>query len=131
MYQLAGFLTIINLLAESIARGPMEIDSQPHFRTDTTHETEASSDTISNSSRASLPFGVYAQDPVFTDIDKQLLHNLGITVLEDPDAWNIIDGDALAFMPGAEIIHCWGVAMKKPAVLIGFHLSWYTDRDDW
>jgi len=60
------------------------------------------------------------QDPQFTHTDKQLLHDLGYSVVEDPAAFGHIGESSLVYA-----IHCYADVYKKvseqkrPAVFIG------------
>jgi hypothetical protein len=48
---------------------------------------------------------IYAQDPVFNDLDKQLLQSLGIKVVEHPAAFDLVNDRTFLFCPGAERSH--------------------------
>ncbi|KAE8372326.1 hypothetical protein BDV26DRAFT_286050 [Aspergillus bertholletiae] len=61
----------------------------------------------------------YAQDPAYTEIDKSILENYGITILEDPAAFAQIDESTivLTFAPGVPVRQL--VAdIARPAMMI-------------
>ena len=48
---------------------------------------------------AATKIKVYAQDPSFTDLDEQLLADLGITIVRDNGIWNLINRHTLLYAP--------------------------------
>lgn len=62
---------------------------------------------------------VYAQDPVFNNLDRGLLESLGITVVDHPEAFGLITRSTLLFCPGAEKKHLELVLPSNPLVLFG------------
>lgn len=74
------------------------------------------------------PVAVCAQDPSFNELDKQLLEGLGVIVLKHPEAWDIIDEESLAWIPGAEDRLFWGVAMLQPAVFAPKSLDFLSEE---
>ncbi|KAL2013679.1 hypothetical protein VTN00DRAFT_1204 [Thermoascus crustaceus] len=62
---------------------------------------------------------VSAQDPVFNDLDKELLQSLGITVVEHPKAFNVVNERTLLYCPGAETAHLAQILPSSPALLFG------------
>lgn len=63
--------------------------------------------------------GCCAQDPVYTDIDKAILDQHNIEVLEDPQAWLEVDDSSVVFacapdIPLKEIV----ADLAQPAILI-------------
>jgi hypothetical protein len=61
----------------------------------------------------------FAQDPVYTPIDKQVLGELGITVLDDPRAWLQVENGSVVIaidptIPAMEII----ADIARPVVII-------------
>lgn len=66
-----------------------------------------------------LSIPIYAQDPVFNDLDKTLLHSLGITVLTHPTAFTLPTRNTLLFCPGAERKHLELVLPSRPCLVFG------------
>ncbi|KAN0071634.1 hypothetical protein V8E54_010230 [Elaphomyces granulatus] len=62
---------------------------------------------------------VLAQDPVFNDLDKELLHFLGITVVDHPAAFDLVNDQTFLYCPGAEILHLTRLLPYNPALLLG------------
>ncbi|KAJ9347812.1 hypothetical protein DTO027B9_8819 [Paecilomyces variotii] len=62
---------------------------------------------------------VFAQDPVFNDFDKELLQSLGITVVEDPKAFELVNEGTFLYCPGAERAHLDRILASNPAILFG------------
>ncbi|KAL1999112.1 hypothetical protein VTN02DRAFT_5020 [Thermoascus thermophilus] len=62
---------------------------------------------------------VSAQDPVFNELDKQLLQSLGITVVEHPTAFHLVNERTLLYCPGAETAHLAQILPSSPALLFG------------
>ncbi|KAJ9297154.1 hypothetical protein DTO271G3_4447 [Paecilomyces variotii] len=62
---------------------------------------------------------VFAQDPVFNDFDKELLQSFGITVVEDPKAFELVNACTFLYCPGAERAHLDRILVSKPAILFG------------
>lgn len=60
---------------------------------------------------------VYAQDPVFNGFDKQLLQSLGITVVEHPTAFNLVNQHTFLYCPGAERAHLEQLLPSSPALV--------------
>lgn len=67
---------------------------------------------------------VYAQEPRFNELDKEYLASLGITVVENPGIWGIIDSETLAYSPGAEAEHFRKIAKKEPGIWWPVHLDY-------
>ncbi|KAL1958700.1 hypothetical protein VTO42DRAFT_4043 [Malbranchea cinnamomea] len=61
----------------------------------------------------------YAQDPVFNFLDKEFLDSIGIEVLEDPDAFALVDDRTFLYAPGAERTHLSQLLSKDPAIFFG------------
>jgi len=62
---------------------------------------------------------VYAQDPVFNTLDRQLLASLGIRVVQDPDAFALVDRQTFLYSPGAERSHLMKMLPSSPALFFG------------
>ncbi|RAK75059.1 SRR1 family protein [Aspergillus fijiensis CBS 313.89] len=62
---------------------------------------------------------IYAQDPVFNALDRQLLAALGITVVEHPDGFGKVNSNSLLFCPGAEKAHLEVLLARNPAGVVG------------
>ncbi|KAJ5149227.1 hypothetical protein N7448_000805 [Penicillium atrosanguineum] len=69
----------------------------------------------------SIPFSfpIYAQDPVFNGLDCLLLESLGITIVNDPVAFERITQNTLLFCPGAEKKHLELVLPSNPCLVFG------------
>jgi hypothetical protein len=63
------------------------------------------------------PVPVYAQDPVFNALDRELLESLGITVVEHPAAFDLVTQQSVVFCPGAESKHLLQIFPSRPQVL--------------
>jgi hypothetical protein len=61
----------------------------------------------------------YAQDPVFNNMDKELLASVGIEVVHDPAAFELVTRHTLLFAPGAERTHLMQLLPKEPALFFG------------
>lgn len=65
-----------------------------------------------------------AQDPVFTSLDKEFLQTHDMSVIEDPDGFDLVDANTLVYA-----IHCYPTVYQQvgkkggPAVLIGNDLK--------
>lgn len=66
-----------------------------------------------------LSFPIYAQDPVFNELDKTLLHSLGIIVLTHPTTFTLTTPNTLLFCPGAERKHLELVLPSTPCLVFG------------
>lgn len=66
-----------------------------------------------------LSFPVYAQDPVFNDLDCGLLAALGVTVVENPVAFERVTRNTLLFCPGTERKHLELVLPSNPCLVFG------------
>ncbi|KAJ5958467.1 Sensitivity To Red Light Reduced-like SRR1 [Penicillium vulpinum] len=62
---------------------------------------------------------VYAQDPVFNNLDESLLAALNITVIKHPEAFSHITANTMLFCPGAERKHLELLLPSKPWLLFG------------
>jgi hypothetical protein len=61
----------------------------------------------------------YAQDPVFNNMDKDLLASVGIEIVQDPAAFELVNERTLLFAPGAERTHLMQLLPKEPALFFG------------
>ncbi|KAH8423497.1 SRR1 family protein [Aspergillus melleus] len=62
---------------------------------------------------------IYAQDPVFNELDKSLLSSLDITVLEHPHAFEKVTPATFLYCPGAEQAHLSQLLALNPKSLFG------------
>ncbi|KAJ5647437.1 hypothetical protein N7490_003809 [Penicillium lividum] len=62
---------------------------------------------------------VYAQDPVFNNLDRALLEGMGIMVVEDPVGFESVTRNTLLFCPGAERKHLELVLPSNPGFVFG------------
>lgn len=61
----------------------------------------------------------YAQDPIYTELDKSVLEGHGIEVIEDPQAWLEVDDSSVVFSRGPDVPVKEIVAdLARPAVLV-------------
>ncbi|PYH80109.1 hypothetical protein BO82DRAFT_418021 [Aspergillus uvarum CBS 121591] len=68
---------------------------------------------------STTPLQIYAQDPVFNALDRQLLTSLGITVVEHPAGFERVTPNSLLFCPGAEKAHLEVLLARNPAGVVG------------
>ncbi|PGH16273.1 hypothetical protein AJ79_01812 [Helicocarpus griseus UAMH5409] len=61
----------------------------------------------------------YAQDPVFNKLDRQLLESIGVSVVEDPEAFALINERTFLYSPGAERTHLLDMLPSNPALFFG------------
>ncbi|KAK1138787.1 hypothetical protein N8T08_001788 [Aspergillus melleus] len=62
---------------------------------------------------------IYAQDPVFNELDKSLLSSLDITVLEHPHAFEKVTPATFLYCPGVEQAHLSQLLALNPKSLFG------------
>lgn len=62
---------------------------------------------------------IYAQDPVFNNLDRQLLESLAIEVVQDPVAFSLVDRQTFLYSPGAERSHLVKMLPLSPALFFG------------
>lgn len=75
-----------------------------------------------NSALSESPVGsgkVFAQDPVFNVMDKQLLDFVGVEVVQDPDAFSLVTERTFLYAPGAERTHLGRLLSKNPVLFFG------------
>jgi hypothetical protein len=90
LYQLSALVSVLKLL----------------------HEPQSNKDVIN------VP--IYAQDPVFNALDKDLLLSLGVIVVEDPSAFGLVTRTTFLFCPGAERAHLDLMLLSSsPALVFG------------
>ncbi|KAJ5562703.1 Sensitivity To Red Light Reduced-like SRR1 [Penicillium sp. DV-2018c] len=70
-------------------------------------------------STTNKPPKVYAQDPVFNELDESLLATLNIDILQHPAAFTHITSNTILFSPGAERKHLELLLPSKPWLLFG------------
>ncbi|GAD97657.1 predicted protein [Paecilomyces variotii No. 5] len=104
LYQLAALASICSLLGMSSVGLQL------------LHYSDISTETFDTQSAA---MKVFAQDPVFNDFDKKLLQSLGITVVEDPKAFELVNERTFLYCPGAERAHLDRILVSNPAILFG------------
>ena len=66
-----------------------------------------------------LGIPAYTQDPVYNALDKALLAALDITVVDDPEAFDLVSVDSFAYCPGAERAHLETILARMPRGLFG------------
>jgi hypothetical protein len=62
---------------------------------------------------------VYAQDPVFNALDRSLLSERAITVVDHPAAFTLVTPSTFLFCPGAERAHLDELLPSAPAMVFG------------
>ncbi|KAE8144204.1 hypothetical protein BDV25DRAFT_171939 [Aspergillus avenaceus] len=62
---------------------------------------------------------VYAQDPVFNELDRALLESLGIVVVDHPLGFEKVSSSTLLYCPGAERTHLEQLLSCRPVVVFG------------
>ncbi|EAS31264.3 uncharacterized protein CIMG_06743 [Coccidioides immitis RS] len=65
------------------------------------------------------PDNLYAQDPVFNDMDKKLLKYAGFNVVQDPDAFALVAKETFLYAPGAEKSHLIDLLLRDPGLFFG------------
>ena len=61
----------------------------------------------------------YAQDPIFTDTDKQVLQEQGITVLDNPHGFLEMDQEAVVISHSADVpVRSITAELAQPAMMI-------------
>jgi hypothetical protein len=64
------------------------------------------------------PPQMFAQDPLYNSVDKQLLDHLHITLVEHPDAFRLVDSRAFAFGACPLSFVLRGLLVRSPAILM-------------
>ncbi|KAJ5397569.1 hypothetical protein N7509_005682 [Penicillium cosmopolitanum] len=67
----------------------------------------------------SSSFPIYAQDPVFNNLDRELLESLGMTVVNTPVGFERVTSKTLLFCPGAERKHLDMLLPSNPKLVLG------------
>ncbi|KAL8647483.1 MAG: hypothetical protein Q9210_005534 [Variospora velana] len=63
---------------------------------------------------------IYAQDPVFNDLDRGFLEDLGYTVVSDPAAFDLTTASTLLFAPHLEVeVYAKALGKAKPRLCVG------------
>ncbi|WEW55962.1 hypothetical protein PRK78_001397 [Emydomyces testavorans] len=62
---------------------------------------------------------LYAQDPVFNDMDKKLLQSIGFKVVQDPQAFSMVEEGTFLYAPGAERVHLMKLLPHNPVLFFG------------
>ena len=72
---------------------------------------------------------MYAQDPTFSELDKRFLKHLGFTILEDPAAEDLVDGESILFVPHLEWIteEPYRKKANKCPLYITSRMEWVTE----
>lgn len=120
MYQLAGLVSVVDWMSEFGSRPSFPWSHLPrspskeelHMRAELTGEIPPTEQTSPN-------IAVYAQDPVFNDLDKSLLSSLDITILEHPHAFEKVTAATFLYCPGAEQAHLSQLLALDPGFLFG------------
>jgi SRR1. len=107
LYQLAALASIAEFFSKSY---PVSLKLS---RNTNNSISQKKSDTDSRTVK------VFAQDPVFNDFDKELLQSLGITMVEDPKAFELVNEHTFLYCPGAERAHLDRILASNPAILFG------------
>ncbi|KAJ5324008.1 hypothetical protein N7476_002608 [Penicillium atrosanguineum] len=113
MYQLAALDSMATQLSRSFNSFPFSSRSFQFCKTNSSRKKEGPDDSIPFS------FPIYAQDPVFNGLDCLLLESLGITIVNDPVAFERITQNTLLFCPGAEKKHLELVLPSNPCLVFG------------
>lgn len=66
---------------------------------------------------------LYAQDPVFNDMDRTLLESIGFKVVQDPEAFSLVKGQTFLYAPGAERNHLVKMLAHNPVMFFGSSLD--------
>ncbi|RAL08594.1 SRR1 family protein [Aspergillus homomorphus CBS 101889] len=111
LYQLCALMSVVECFApNTTAQDATTTTPTPTQKPEQEHEPIPG--------KAPLP--IYAQDPVFNELDRSLLTTLGITVVEHPTGFEKVEaGGSLLFCPGAEKTHLELLLAQKPACVVG------------
>ncbi|KAI4175922.1 MAG: hypothetical protein LQ348_006083 [Seirophora lacunosa] len=72
---------------------------------------------------------LYAQDPVFNDLDNAFLEHLGYTVVSDPRAFDLITASTMLFAPHLEVeVYARSLGKAKPRLCVGTAMEECLDR---
>jgi SRR1 len=73
---------------------------------------------------------VWAQDPVFTEIDRKVLEDMGISMLPVPDAVAMVDERTLLFVPFVDAVVLLPEILngKDPALYVGSDIEEIVER---
>ncbi|KIX03742.1 uncharacterized protein Z518_07295 [Rhinocladiella mackenziei CBS 650.93] len=75
------------------------------------------------------PIGCYAQDPGYTDIDRDVLENSAITILDDPQGFLEVDDSTVVLSFGADIPVRQIIAdIARPAMMIWDRSEFFEDE---
>ncbi|CAI7593272.1 unnamed protein product [Penicillium pancosmium] len=74
---------------------------------------------VFTSANRSSSFPIYAQDPVFNNLDRALLESLGMTVVNTPVGFERVTSKTLLFCPGAERKHLDMLLPSNPKLVLG------------
>jgi hypothetical protein len=69
------------------------------------------------------PFRLYAQEPIFNEVDKAFLQSIDICVVDDPDAWNLVGKDTLAFGIHMPWMISWSLMIRNPGMLVATEMQ--------
>lgn len=110
MYQLAALETIAQRVSRSLHHSLYTLSIPRHSQAKLTSYAVCT---------PSTPIQIYAQDPVFNDLDKSLLSSLHINVITHPTAFTLITPRTLLFCPGAERKHLEQLLPSNPCMVFG------------
>ncbi|KAK3309457.1 uncharacterized protein B0T15DRAFT_506238 [Chaetomium strumarium] len=105
----------------SMAQHALALALRDHLSASAAHPTTPGESNSSSSSRSTVGMPCYAQDPLYTPLDKRVLEEDGITVVEDPAAFLEIDEASVVIsvnpsIPVRQIIA--DIADPGPAIII-------------
>ncbi|KAJ5782415.1 hypothetical protein N7457_004189 [Penicillium paradoxum] len=67
----------------------------------------------------------YSQDPAFTEVDRQILDEVGVEVIEDPRGWLEVDEQSMILSVGPDVPVKEIIAdIARPAVIIWDRVGW-------
>lgn len=80
--------------------------------------------------RASSSIDCFAQDPIYTEVDKKVLHKVGITVLDDPRAFLQVEDHSVVISVSPDIPLRQIIAdIARPSILLWDKVSQNEEED--
>jgi hypothetical protein len=65
----------------------------------------------------------YAQEPVYSQLDKKFLSTMSIATVRDPAGFDLVTNDSFVYCPGAELDVEMGILFKSPAFVLAGKLD--------
>ncbi|KAI1943534.1 hypothetical protein LOZ66_000117 [Ophidiomyces ophidiicola] len=125
MFQLVALESILGLFCTftNVQFSPFLLENQGKKNADGYLPSVMACTTYVARENIKISGGVYAQDPIFNDMDKKLLKFIGLTVVEDPKAFSMVKTGTFLYAPGAERIHLVELLSQNPVILFANSLD--------